>query len=397
MDIDLLGVANYAGSQPHEQFEWLRTHSPVHRHAEPDGPGFWAVTRFDDVREVGRDYHRFSSTPTIMIDDPSGDDAFGDRTMMLMADPPLHTRMRRLVSRRFAPPAVAELAPHIDELAADIVDRVVDAGRCDLVTDLAGEMPSFVIAELLGIPHDDGRRLYRHTEAIHASEEAIERDARVAAVMEMFAYSQHVYAARKAEPTDDLSSLLAHAEIDGTPNDEIDFFLWFLLLVDAGGDTTRNLIGAGMHALLGHPDQLELLLGDLDGRLDTAIEELLRWVSPVVYMRRTATADTELAGQPIREGDKVVMYYGSANRDAEVFEDADRFDITRDPNPHIAFGGGGRHYCMGAHLARVEIRALLRAILTRLCDIELAGDPTWMTSNFVFGPAAMPVTYRAVG
>jgi cytochrome P450 len=189
--------------------------------------------------------------------------------------------------------------------------------------------------------------------------------------------------------------MLATGEIAGEPIDEVDFFLWFLLLVDAGGDTTRNLVGGGFQALFEHPDALERLrqVQAAGQSLGPAIEELLRWVSPVIYMRRTATVDTELAGTPIAAGDKVVMYYGSANRDPAAFDRPDRLDLDRTPNPHVAFGGGGPHFCLGAHLARVEIEALVAEMLTRLDDLEPTGDPTWMGSNFIFGPTSMPVRF----
>lgn len=397
MDIDLLPVANYAGSQPHDQFAWLRANDPVHRHAEPDGPGFWAITRYDDVRAVGRDHEQFSSSPTIMLADPSPDSQAmsSDHVMMLMADPPVHTRMRRLISKHFTPRASAALRHRVAELATAIVDAVIERGECDLVTDLAGEMPSFVIADVLGIPLADGRELYHHTEMLHSSEEVVSHADRQAAQLAMFTYAQEVYADKRANPGDDLASLLASGELDGRPLDGIDFFLWFLLLVDAGGDTTRNLVGGGMQALFEHPDELNRLQGDLDGLLPSAIEELLRWVSPVVYMRRTATVDTVFGDQPIAAGDKVVMYYGSANRDSACVAEPDRFDVGRTPNPHVAFGGGGPHFCLGAHLARIEIEALLRELLTRLDDLEPAGEVGWMGSNFIFGPTSIPVRFRA--
>lgn len=394
MEIDLLSVAGFAGSQPNNQFAWLRDHAPAYRHPEPDGPGFWAITRYDDVKAVGRDHETFSSTPTIMIADGSDEPSpFDDHTMMLIADPPLHTRMRRLVSREFTPRAAAALQPRIRALAALIVDNVAGTGECDLVSDVAGEMPSLVIAEMLGISHDEGRRLYHCTETIHASEEIVSREERGEAIMTMFMSSQAAHAEKMANPTDDLGSLIAHGAVDGRPVDAIDFFLWFMLLVDAGGDTTRNLVGGGLQALFEHPEQLALLRSNIDAHLGSAIEEMLRWVSPVVYMRRTATTETEIAGQQIEAGDKVVMYYGAANRDPTVFAEPERFDITRSPNPHIAFGGGGPHYCLGANLARLEIEAILREILTRLVDLEPAGSVEWMGSNFIFGPSAMPVRF----
>ena len=393
--IDLLNVASFAGSQPHDQFAWLRANDPVHRHEEPNGSGFWAITRFDDVKAIGRDAETFSSRPTIMIADPDPQRTAeaGDHVMMLMTDPPLHTRMRRLISRDFTPRAVSALVPRLQQLAAQIVDEVIERGTADLVSDLAGEMPSFVIAEMLGIPLADGRDLYYATEALHSSTEAVGIEAQQAAYMRMFTYSQKVFADKRANPADDLASLLANGAIDERPIDELDFFLWFLLLIDAGGDTTRNLVGGGMHALFAHPEQLTLLRSHTDQVLPTAVDELLRWVSPVIHMRRTTTRDTVLHGKVISEGDKVVMYYGAANRDLACVQDPDRFDVIRTVNPHVAFGGGGPHFCLGSHLARLEITALLREIVTRMPDLEPAGDAKWMQSNFIFGPTTLPVSF----
>jgi cytochrome P450 len=213
----------------------------------------------------------------------------------------------------------------------------------------------------------------------------------------MFNYANGVWEARRAEPTADLASLIAHATIDGDELDLIDFNLFFLLLIDAGGDTTRNLVAGGIDALFAHPEQLGWLTDDLDARLAPAVEELLRWVSPVVYMRRTAQHDTEIRGVPIAAGQKVVMYYGAANRDPEAFgPTAGVLDLTRTPNDHVAFGGGGPHFCLGAHIARVEIHALLRELLTRLVDLRPAGETEWLPSTFISGPKRLPITYSAV-
>jgi len=391
--IDLLDAVSFAHGQPHDQFRWLREHDPVHRHPEPDGPGFWAVTRYDDVKAVGRDPATFSSRPTIMIPDATAALLDGDHEMMLMADPPVHTQYRKLLNARFTPRAVRSLRPRVEELAARIVDAVAERGTCDLVTDVAGEMPSFVIADLLGLALEDGRRLYSLTETLHAAPGTRTPEAVTAAMVEMFEYGRGVAESKRRRPGDDLSSLLVGSEVRGRPLDDIDFNLFFVLLVDAGGDTTRNLVGGGMLALFERPDEGARLGGDLDGLLPTAIEEMLRWVSPVVYMRRTAMVDTVLGGQEIRAGDKVVMYYGSANRDAAAFADPDRFDVARHPNDHVAFGGGGPHFCLGAHLARLEIDAILHEVLTRLPDMEPAGPAEWLASNFVSGPSHLPVRF----
>lgn len=392
--IDLYDAAGFDGGQPHEQFDWLRANDPVHRHPLPDGGHFFALTRYDDVRAVGKDAATFSSEPTIMIDEPDASTDMGDHKMMLMADPPLHTRMRRMVSRDFTPGAARRLRPRIQELAVRIVDEVVERGECDLVADIAGEMPSFVIAELLGIPLEDGRQLYHFTETLHASSAAVGVEAQQAAFGQMFGYAQQVYADKREQPADDLASLLATGELDGRPLDDVDFFLWFLLLVDAGGDTTRNLVGGGMHALFQEPDQLADLRGDLDAVLPSAIEELLRYVSPVVHMRRRATRDTALRGTQIAAGDRVVMYYGAANRDPEVFDRPHELDLRRTSNHHLAFGGGGPHFCMGAAIARIEVEELLREVLVRLEDLAPAGEAQWLASNFISGPTHLPVTFR---
>jgi len=285
------------------------------------------------VKVVGRHQATFSSSPTIMVANATAGPLDGEHDIMLMADPPAHTQYRKLLYARFTPRAVRSLRARVEDLAARIVDAVAERGECDLVTDLAGEMPSFVIADLLGLPLEDGRRLYGLTETLHAAPGARTPDAVAAAMVEMFEYGSGVAEAKRKHPGDDLSSLLVASEIRGRPLDDVDFNLFFILLVDAGGDTTRNLVGGGMLALFEHPDQKARLQDDLDGLLPVAIEEMLRWVSPVVYMRRTAVVDTMVGGQEIPAGDKVVMYYGAANRDEAAFANADRFDIARRPAP----------------------------------------------------------------
>ncbi len=393
-EIALLDPASYAGGQPHEQFRWLRANDPVHRHAEADGgPGFWAVTRYDDVREISRNHAVFSNEPSIMIADPVIAAPIEDK-MMLMCDPPEQTRLRRLVSFAFTPRAARAMAPRIAALATQIVDEVIERGECDLVADVAGELPSYVIAELIGIPLEDGRKLYQLTETIHSAPESLAEGAQAAAGAEMFGYSAGVLAEKRARPSDDLASRLLTTEIDGRRLTDMEFHLFFMLLVDAGGDTTRNLVAGGMLALLERPDEFARLRTDVDGLLESAREELLRFTSPVVYMRRTAKRDAIVGGQPIREGDKLALYYGSANRDESIFDDPDRLDVGRASNHHVAFGATGAHFCLGAQVARVEIDAMLREIVTRMKDLELAASPEWLPSNFISGPRTMPVRFR---
>jgi cytochrome P450 len=395
MDIDLLSPASFAAGQPHDQFAWLREHDPVHWHEEPGGKGFWAVTRHADVWAVDRDFATYSSGPTILIADPpdGGAAAFGPYKMMLMMDPPEHTAFRKLIRSEFTQPAAHLREGRIQALARQIVDAVIDKGECDFVAEVAGEMPSFVIAELMGLPLDDGRELYKLTEIIHTAPEALPPGAGREAVARMFEYATGVIAEKRARPADDLASKLLACEVDGRRLDDTEFLLFFLLLIDAGGDTTRNLLSGGLLALMDDPQRLGWLTDDLDARLPAAREELLRWTSPVIYMRRTARRDAVLGGKQVREGDKVVMYFGSANRDPEAFERPDSLSLDRAENAHIAFGTGP-HGCLGQHLARIEIDAMLKEVLSRMTAFELAAAPEWLPSNFISGPKTMPVRFR---
>ncbi|HTT98998.1 MAG TPA: cytochrome P450 [Rhizomicrobium sp.] len=395
MKIDLLSPNSFAAGHPFAQYAWLREHAPVFWHDEPDGKGFWAVTRYADVWAVDRDFQNYSSEPTIMISDPAAEAAqgFGGYKMMLMMDPPQHTAYRKLIRNEFTQPVSADRTPRMNALARQIVDAVIEKGECDFVTQIAGEMPSYVIAELLGIPLDDGRELYKLTEAIHAAPESQAPGAGGMAVLKMFEYGRQVIDEKRARPKDDLATKLLQAEVDGKRLEDIEFLLFFLLLVDAGGDTTRNLLSSGLIALMNNPDQLAWLNADLTARLPSAREELLRYTTPVIYMRRTAKRDTVLAGQKIREGDKVVMYFGSANRDPQKFVQPDVLDLSRTPNEHIAFGTGP-HGCLGQHIARIEIDAILTEVLTRMGDLKISGAPTWFASNFISGPTHLPVTFR---
>ena len=395
MKIDLLSAASFEGGQPHGQFAWLRQNAPVFFHEEPAGPGFWAVTRHADVWAVDRDWQSYSSEPTIMITDPmpGGQGGLGPYKMMLMMDPPEHTGFRKLIRSEFTEPQAKLRADRIQQLAKQIVDAVAHKGECDFVAEVAGEMPSFVIAELMGMPLDDGRELYKLTEIIHTSPEALPPGAGGQAVMKMFEYGTKLIAEKRARPGDDLASKLLACEVDGRKLADPEFLLFFLLLIDAGGDTTRNLLSGGLLALMERPDQMAWLMADVQGRLPQAREELLRWTSPVIYMRRTAVRDTELGGQTIRAGDKVVMYFGSANRDPEHFDRPDELILSRPENEHIAFGEGP-HGCLGKHIARVEIDAMLTEVLTRMKDFELTGEVEWLPSNFISGPKSMPLTFR---
>ncbi|MEJ0028066.1 MAG: cytochrome P450 [Rhizomicrobium sp.] len=397
MNIDLWNPDSFAAGHPHTQYDWLRANDPVHFQQEPNGPGYWAITRYRDVYDVDRNFRAFSSEPTVMIEDsPESANSFGPYKMMLMMDPPQHTAFRRLIRQEFTQGVSGGRAPRMQQLARQIVDAVIARGECDFVSDVAGEMPSYVIAELMGLPLDDGRELYKLTEAIHTSAGGSPSPEGAVAVFKMFEYGRKVIEEKRARPRDDLATKLLQAEVEGRKLDDIEFLLFFILLIDAGGDTTRNLLSSGMLALLDHPDQRAWLMADLPGRLHSAREELLRWTSPVIYMRRRVTQDVELAGRRLKEGDKVVMYFGAANRDPEKFSAADRLDLARAPNEHIAFGTGP-HGCLGQHIARIEIDAMLTEVLTRMKDFRLAAPPKWLPSNFISGPQTMPVTFAPAG
>ena len=391
-EIDLVSLDAYREGPPFAAFARLRAGDPVHWHPETRGPGFWAITRHADVVAVSRDSATFSSERGgTMLATPEPVELMGIQQMMLNMDPPRHTRLRALVNKGFTPRRVADLGARIVDLADRIVETAASRGAFDFVTEVAGELPSFMIAHLMGIPLEDGRELYRLTERMHASDpdDPMNLDVRTA-MGEMMNYSARLRQEKAENPGDDIASTLLAAEVDGERLSEFEFHMFFLLLINAGGDTTRNLVGGGMQALFEHPEQWERLRAD-PGLLDSAIEEMLRWVSPVIHFRRTATRDAEIAGHPVSEGDKVVVFYSSANRDEAAFDAPDHFDVARTPNEHVAFGGGGTHYCLGANLARLETRTLLAKILQRMPDLRLAGEIERLPSNFINGPRRMPV------
>jgi cytochrome P450 len=340
---------------------------------------------------VSRDHATFSSWEggTMTQDmDPMGLTVV--RMMLLNMDPPAHTKLRNLVNRGFTPRQVARLEPRIRELAREIVAAVAPAGRCDFVTQVAGELPSALIAELMGIPIGDGRKLYELTERMHSAGNPVDA---AGATGEMMSYAAGLRTRKRAAPAEDIASVLLDAEIDDERLSDLEFDLFFLLLINAGGDTTRNLVASGMLALIRHPEAMAAVRADRS-LLPGAIEEMLRFCSPVMQFRRTALRDAVIRGTAIAKGQKVVMFYPSANRDEEVFDEPDRFDIRRSPNQHVAFGGGGAHFCLGASLARLEIRCLFEAILDRLEEIELDGPVERLHSWFIDGPRRMPVRFR---
>ncbi len=390
----LLDAATFADGPPYALFRKLREDAPVSWQPFATRGGFWAVTRHADVVAVSRDSGLFSSALKGYMPGPVMDAAglAQSRLMLLGMDPPEHTRLRGLVNKGFTPRRVAKLEPRIRELCRQIVDAVLPRGECDFVREIAGELPSYLIAELVGIPREDGRRLYELTEVMHSAGDPAAAQQAVAA---MFAYSAGIRRAKREQPGSDLASVLLAAELDGEKLSDLEFDLFFLLLVNAGGDTTRNLVASGMQALMEHPAQLAALRAERS-LLPSAIEEMLRFCTPVVQFQRTATRDTELSGTKIREGESVVIFYPSANRDEAVFAEPDRFDIRRDPNPHVAFGGGGSHFCLGASLARLEIRCLFDELLDRVHDLAPNGPVERLHSWFINGPKRMPIGFTSL-
>ena len=380
---------------PWDQYAWLRANSPVFWHDEPDGPGFWAITKYDDIRAISRTPKIFSSYETgVMLPDPDPMGLYAQRLMMLNMDPPQHDRFKLLVSRGFTPKNAPLLRPRIEELAREILDAAMQKGSCDFVSEIAGRLPSGLIAELMGMPREDGERLYNLTEIMHTNDDAIAPpEVKMAAIGEMLMYGQSVADKKRKAPGDDLATILVNAEVDGDRLTDEEFQWFFLLLVNAGGDTTRNLLAAGLQLLFDHPDQRAKFLSNVDGHLATAIEEMLRFSSPVSHFKRTVMEDTTIRGQHIKAGERVVMFYGSANRDEDVFVNPNTFDITRDPNPHVAFGAGGPHLCLGMHVARVELAVMFKELLTRMPLVQPDGAFERMHSSFIAGIHSMPVKY----
>jgi cholest-4-en-3-one 26-monooxygenase len=401
-DIDLLDRDRFTQGIPHEWFTFLRREAPVYHHPEPGGPGFWVLTKYDDVVSVGRDGTTFSSQQSrggvVLLEGPTdGSQAFEGGNLMLTMDAPEHTRYRKLVNHGFTPRRVAALEPHIRDLANGIIDEVIEAGECDFVVDVAAELPLQVIAEMVGVPHEDRHKLFEWSNRLVGSEdpEYIVTDTEIqAAQVEMFMYANELAAERRANPRDDIMTALLEAEVDGDRLTEMDFNLFFMLLTVAGNETTRNSISHGMQALLDHPAEYEALVKD-PTLINPATEEILRWASPVMFFRRNVTTDTEIRGQQIKAGDKVSIWYVSANRDEDVFDDPFRFDIRRDPNDHVAFGGGGPHHCLGANLARMEIRVLFEELTRRVATVERAGPAELLRSNFIGGIKHLPVRFPA--
>ena len=396
-EVDLIDPDSFRTGRHHEMFEVLRAEDPIHWTEESDDTGFWSITRHADLIAVNRDPQLFSSAAHGISIPDIADEGEGAmvREMMLYMDPPRHTRYRRLVSKGFTPRMIGLLEAGLRTKCKLILDRVVEKGECDFVIDIAAELPLQAIAEMMGVPADDRHRLFDWTNrmiGIDDPEFEGDRDSAGEAAAELFMYAHELAAEKRQALSDDILSTLLGSELDGDELTETEFDMFFMLLAVAGNETTRNATSHGMRALLDNPDQLAKLQANPE-LLPGAIEEILRWATPVLHFRRTAMDDYELAGTKIAKGDKVVIWHISANRDETVFDDPFRFDIERTPNDHIAFGGGGAHFCLGANLARMELNLIFTEILNRLPDVASNGETEYLRSNFIGGIKHMPIKY----
>jgi cholest-4-en-3-one 26-monooxygenase len=392
-DVDLANLDTFVAGVPHDMFDVLRRDAPAYFHPESDGAGFWCIVRHDDLQRLSHDWEDYSSEWGITLHELGDEELGQQRMMMLIMDPPRHTKLRLLVNKGFTPRMIGRLHDRIREVAVDIVEQARQRGECDFVVDIAAELPLQVIAEMMGVPQEDRHKVFEWSNRLIGSDDpeyAVSNEDAMGAAMEMFTYANDLAAKKRANPTDDIVSTLLSAEVEGERLSDLEFDVFFQLLAVAGNETTRNLISHGMLALLEHPDQHRLLLEDRS-LLPSAVDEMLRYASPVMYMRRTAQHDLELHGEQLRKGDKVALWYIAANHDPEVFEDPHRFDVRRTPNEYLAFGGGGPHFCLGSHLAKLEITVMFEELLNRLPDIELAGPVQRLRSNFINGIKHMPV------
>jgi cytochrome P450 len=404
-EIDLVDPDNYVDRVPFEWFDHLRNEHPVVWHPErPPNAGFWAITRYDDLTAVHMDWQTFSSEIGAVALEELDPQQLAIRRSMLETDPPRHTQLRQICSKRFSARGVGGYADWIREVADGVLDRALAEERFDFVSEIARELPIRFLCSIFTVPQEHAPMLIDWGDKMIANQDpelsaaVVDREDteeyrllpfRSPIARDVFAYADSQRDTRLVEPTDDVINALTVAQSEGKLDDK-EFHNYFSLLMIAGNETTRHTITQGMLALLENPEQLKLLQEE-PGRIPVATEEILRWATPVFHFRRTATRDTELRGVGIRAGDKVVTWYISANRDESMFPDPYRFDVTRQPNEHVTFGAGGPHFCLGAHLARLETTILFEELLPRLRSVEPIGPVERIRSNFVNGIKRMPV------
>ena len=408
-DINLGDPRLFERAEAHEAFRILRRDAPVHWNpGTEDILGFWSLTKYADVLHVSRNPLLFISSQGIVGSGLRHPERFPnvippDSASIITMDPPRHVRMRRLVNKGFTPRAVNAMEPQIRQITNEILDGIAPKGACDFVLEVSSQLPLAVICGMMGLERDVWPLMFELTNSVLGSGDpeyqaevaedergSLAAQQRTAAIgrMRMVSYFKDVLAQRRAQPRNDLVTILLQSEVDGEKLTEEDILQFCFLLIVAGNETTRNAISGGMLVLSEHPDQRARLQADMS-LIDPAIEEILRWTSPLHHMSRVATADTKIRGQTIRQGDRVIMWYPSANRDEEIFEDPYRFDITRDPNEHIAFGIG-EHFCLGAGFARKEIRVMFEELFRRFPDINVDGPPERLRSNFINGIKRVP-------
>jgi cholest-4-en-3-one 26-monooxygenase len=404
--VDVASPKVYAQGVPHETLAALRRYDPVHWHPWPGTRGgFWLLSKHADVIAVGKDPRRFSSQIGHIALEDREPDALAARQSLIETDPPEHTRLRKLVSGAFTRTKVREYEEYTRRIVRDLLDHAIAKGEFDWVTEISEPVPVTVLIAILGLPREDIPMLIELTSEMAAATDSDYRpdpvkypsdiDPRLLpfgtpAALQVFEYGRRIGEARRRHPTDDLVSRLVHAEVDGQHLTEAEYSNFFELFIFAGNETTRTGISQGILALMEHPGQFDRLEAD-PSLVPTAVDEILRYGTPVIYFRRTATEDMEIRGVPIQAGDRVAMWFLSANFDEDVFDDPQRFDVGRRPNPHTAFGRGGPHFCLGSFLARLEIGILLEEILARKVRFELAGPPVRLSSNFVNGLKSLPV------
>jgi cytochrome P450 len=404
---DLIDSGSYVASgPPHDAWTALRRHSPVHRCEPRDYPPFWAITRHAHICEMSKRPDQFLSEPGIVhprsdqvVDRSEGVGAM--RTIIEM-DPPEHRSFRKVASPWFTPRAMDRIDAAVKQSARELVDGLAGRtgeGECDFARDVATAHPLRILSTILGVPRDEEPRILRLTNQLFANEDAdLQRpgETREQALRELGLELYQLFAGiiedRRRNPRDDLATVLANGRVKGEPMGPLETFGYYLITFTAGHDTTKNALVGGMRALIENPDQLAKLRRD-PGLVNSAVEEVVRWATPVNYMRRRAACDTEVGGQKIRKDDWLILFYASANRDEDVFDDPFRFRVDRDPNPHLGFGYG-EHFCLGSHLARRSQRALFAELARRLEHVELAGEPEWIQSSFVVGLKRLPIRYR---
>jgi cytochrome P450 len=404
-EIDLSSHDAFVEEVPLWAFKELRERDPVHWQPEPPpNQGFWAVTRFHDIEDILRDTRSFSSAHGITLEEQTEEEVEARRSMIDM-DPPNHSRLRRLVSKLFTRSAVAQYEGFVREQARLVLDRGLPQGEFDFVEEISRELPIRVLARIMGVPEPDLPMCVELGDAMIAqadpeySRAVIDKEDtseyrllpfRSPAAVELMAYGHQLGEQRRADPRDDLVTKLVQSEVDGERLTKAQFDNFFCLLIVAGNETTRHAITHGTKALLDHPDQWQRLRDEPE-LMPLAAEEILRYGSPTMHFRRTATQDLQIHDTTIKQGDKVVVWFVSGNYDEEVFPNAERFDVGRDPNPHMAFGSGGPHVCLGAHLARLEVRVMFEEMVPRLKSLEVTGPIERLRSNFINGIKHMPV------